>query len=391
MKHLLHVLCILIAASTAAAQTTPIVNSRVTGNMDIKSGATLKIESGATFTFESGATFLMPDGLIAFSKVTGAAPASAKYIVQSTDSTLTGEQSLGALASGIVYNTTTSGTGVLSTLTLGAGLSLSDGELSATGFANPLTTEGDLVVGGAAGAPTRLAIGAAGQVLKVTGPGTLAWASDSTGSGALPEEPVAGDVVYFDGDNWVPLPLGDEGHVLTAGASAPEWAAPTGGSGGGTKTLIQWSALSAQLPASNFATFDTRNSIVVLDFDASTAETAVFVGIIPEGADLSAGLAVRLIWMATTAITGDVMWESAIERGNTDLDSDSFGTAKTTTTTTSGTSGIPVTTTINHDAAEIDGVLVGELVRVRVRRVAADSADTMSGDAELIALELRSR
>jgi hypothetical protein len=145
------------------------------------------------------------------------------------------------------------------------------------------------------------------------------------------------------------------------------------------------------LPASNFATFDTRNSIVVLDFDASTAETAVFVGIIPEGADLSAGLAVRLIWMATTAITGDVMWESAIERGNTDLDSDSFGTAKTTTTTTSGTSGIPVTTTINHDAAEIDGVLVGELVRVRVRRVAADSADTMSGDAELIALELRSR
>jgi len=47
----------------------------------------------------------------------GGAPVGATYIVQTSDGTLTNEQSLGSLATGILKNTTTAGTGVLSIAT----------------------------------------------------------------------------------------------------------------------------------------------------------------------------------------------------------------------------------------------------------------------------------
>jgi len=50
----------------------------------------------------------------------------------------------------------------------------------ALGMSNPMTTAGDIIVGGAAGAPTRLAIGTSGFVLTVSG-GTPAWAASSGG------------------------------------------------------------------------------------------------------------------------------------------------------------------------------------------------------------------
>lgn len=47
---------------------------------------------------------------------------------------------------------------------------------ASAGFANPMTTLGDLIEGAALGAPSRLGIGSAGQVLTVVG-GVPAWAS----------------------------------------------------------------------------------------------------------------------------------------------------------------------------------------------------------------------
>jgi hypothetical protein len=44
------------------------------------------------------------------------------------------------------------------------------------GFANPMTTPGDIIVGGALGAPTRLGVGAEGTVPTVVG-GVPAWAA----------------------------------------------------------------------------------------------------------------------------------------------------------------------------------------------------------------------
>lgn len=48
--------------------------------------------------------------------------------------------------------------------------------IAALGLANPMTTAGDLIVGGASGAPTRLAVGAGGQVLGIVG-GVPTWVS----------------------------------------------------------------------------------------------------------------------------------------------------------------------------------------------------------------------
>ena len=155
------------------------------------------------------------------------------------------------------------------------------------------------------------------------------------------------------------------------------------------KTLARFTPRENQPPATAFATLDTRNSIAVLDFDAATDEAAIFSGVIPDYADLSSGLKIRLAWMATTATTGNVRWRVALERGNTDLDADSFDTAAEGNGAANGTSGIPTTTSIS--LSTIDSVAVGEPYRIRISRVGSDATnDTMTGDAELVAVEVRS-
>jgi len=157
----------------------------------------------------------------------------------------------------------------------------------------------------------------------------------------------------------------------------------------GTKSLAVFSARDNQPPATAFATLDTRNSIAVLDFDAAADESAIFSGVIPEGANLASGLKVRLSWMATSATSGNCRWGVQIERCTTDLGSDSFDTATEATGTANATSGIPTYTEITTTA--IDGLTAGDAFRIKIFRNADDATnDTMTGDAELIAVEVRS-
>jgi hypothetical protein len=92
--------------------------------------------------------------------------------------------------------------------------------------------------------------------------------------------------------------------------------------------------------------------------------------------------------MATTATSGNVRWSVAFERCTTDLDTDSFDTATAATVATSGTSGIVAAGSIT--CTSIDSITAGDLFRLRVQRLGADAADTMTGDAELVAVEIRS-
>jgi hypothetical protein len=84
------------------------------------------------------------------------------------------------------------------------------------GFANPMTTLGDLILGGAGGAPGRLGIGTTGTVLQVTA-GTAAWSALVTALGDL----IIGNA---SGQPSV-LPVGSTGYVLTVVSGAPAWAA----------------------------------------------------------------------------------------------------------------------------------------------------------------------
>lgn len=57
-------------------------------------------------------------------------------------------------------------------------------ETSASGMTNPMTTQGDIIYGGASGSPTRLGIGTAGQVLKVNAGATAPEWGAASGGGA---------------------------------------------------------------------------------------------------------------------------------------------------------------------------------------------------------------
>lgn len=159
------------------------------------------------------------------------------------------------------------------------------------------------------------------------------------------------------------------------------------GSGGGTKTLVRFTPSDNQPPSSTYATWATRNAIEVLEFDSAANESAIFLGIIPEAADFTTGLKVRIFWAAATATAGDCVWNASFERMTTDMDTDSFASAQASTTTTNGTSGVPNVTEISFTGSQIDGLLAGEMFRLKLLRNSTDN--TMTGDAQVIAIEIR--
>ena len=192
-----------------------------------------------------------------------------------------------------------------------------------------------------------------------------------------PSSPSNGDIWYDSTANTLDARI--NGATVNLGAG--------GGGGAGTKTIAVFKTENNNPPAANFATLDTRNSISVLDFDDTTEESAIFVGIVPEAAVLTSGLIVRIHFAATSATTGNARWGVQIERANTDLDADSFDAATEATTATSGTSGIIVVTAIT--TTTIDSLAAGESYRLKVYRDVSDAADTVTGDLEVTAIEVR--
>lgn len=157
------------------------------------------------------------------------------------------------------------------------------------------------------------------------------------------------------------------------------------------ETLAVFTALDNVPPSSNYATIDSRNSHIVLDFDAGTDEAAYLQGLMPANYD-GGGLTVTIVWMSTGAVIGDVVWGTAWERHDdegTDLDGDSFAAAQTGTGTCAATNGAVQYTSITHTNAQIDSLAASESFRLKVYRDANAGADTMVGDAELLRVEVR--
>jgi len=155
------------------------------------------------------------------------------------------------------------------------------------------------------------------------------------------------------------------------------------------ETLAVWEAIGGTPPSTSAATPDTRNGRVVLDFDADADETTYFSSVLPKHY-AGGNLACKLHWMATSATTGNVRWRAAFERleaDGPDLDSDEFQTAVEANGAAGATSGKVTITTLVLTA--LDGAAAGDAFRIAVTRVATDGTnDTMTGDAELLMVEL---
>ena len=155
--------------------------------------------------------------------------------------------------------------------------------------------------------------------------------------------------------------------------------------------LCAFDAQAAQPHPSNSATPDTRNGLLVLDFDAAAIEAVCFVGRLPPNYG-GGGLTIKLRWMASTAVSGSVRWQLSIERhqrGVDDTDLNSFVASAMVTTAAVSPCGTEMETLISLTAgAAMDNLQIGERFRLYVFRVATDAGDDMAGDAELVQLDI---
>jgi len=156
-------------------------------------------------------------------------------------------------------------------------------------------------------------------------------------------------------------------------------------------SLLQWHPYNNEPPSSNYATLDTRNSRPCLDFDATTNESAVFSGVMPQHYG-SSGVEVYIHYAMSSAEANTVDWDAAFELvGDQDLDvdGDDFAAVNSTDdTTVPGTTGlVDIISIAFTDGADMDSVTAGDGFRLKITRDA--SSDDATGDAELYWVELR--
>jgi hypothetical protein len=218
----------------------------------------------------------------------------------------------------------------------------------------------------------------------VLGAVTMTLGSDATG-----------DIYYRNsGGLLTRLGVGSDGQVLKLSSGLPAWGTDsTGGGGGGPgQTLGFFNVTDNVAPASNFASFDTRNNHLALAFTDAADLDAVFPGWLARGYSGN-GITLTIVWAGATATSGNVVWEACWERidaSGLDIDADSFASCKSATAAASATSGATTYTTIAFtNGAEIDSLVAGEAYRLKVRRIGSNGSDTMAGNAELLRVEVR--
>lgn len=152
-----------------------------------------------------------------------------------------------------------------------------------------------------------------------------------------------------------------------------------------------WTATYGVAPIGGVAApaFTTRNGHSVLAFDDTTIETVDFEGVCPGTYYITNSLTVEVEWIAASATSGDVDWGASFEDfAGLDLDADSFAAERAAVGTADATSGKPTRTTITFTSAQADTLLPLSDFRLRVRRVASDGTDTMTGDAQILAVRI---
>jgi hypothetical protein len=159
-------------------------------------------------------------------------------------------------------------------------------------------------------------------------------------------------------------------------------------------TLCVFFPQNAEPPSSNYATFDTRNGVLVLDFDDSTTESVEFAGFMPRHYG-GGGITCTIGWMFTssgTPGTDTCDWEisfKSVTDDADDLDTKSFAAANAVLATSASADGEVAYDTIAFtDGADMDSVAAGEYFRLKVARDATGGTAS-PGDAELVFVEVK--
>jgi hypothetical protein len=155
-------------------------------------------------------------------------------------------------------------------------------------------------------------------------------------------------------------------------------------------TRAAFTPLSAEFPASNFPQLTISNRRPVLAFDAATDETAYWTGIAPQG--ITGTITVVVTYAMASATSGNIYWQAQLEAitaaDATDTDATtSFDTAN------SGNGAVPATAgyiaQISITMTNADSIAAADYFRLSVNRDADNASDTATGDAYLLAVELR--
>lgn len=159
-------------------------------------------------------------------------------------------------------------------------------------------------------------------------------------------------------------------------------------------TRYVFSPLDAEFPSTNFpqlTAIHTTARRAVLAFDATTAESAYWTGVGPQG--LTGAITAVISYSMASGVSGGVAFDVAIEAvasgDATDLDAaESLDTANTGTD-----AAVPATAgfmeQISITLTNADALAAGELFRLKVTRAVANAADTATGDCQVHAVELR--
>lgn len=194
-----NILSLIIVCLPLAAQTTINGSRTLLGTWDVSNGKSLPFGSGTLANRPSTC-------------------AASKEVYNVTDAATPGQQ---------VYVCNAAGNGWVL---------VGDGGSGGGGMANPMTTSGDLITGGTAGAAQRLAAGSNGQCLLMVA-GIPAWGNCPAGF----TNPMtsAGDLIIGGASGAATrLAAGSNGQCLTTVSGAPVWGSCGSGGGSGVASLI---------------------------------------------------------------------------------------------------------------------------------------------------------
>lgn len=154
-------------------------------------------------------------------------------------------------------------------------------------------------------------------------------------------------------------------------------------------SILFLSPLSNSPPSSGYATLDLRNGFVVLDMDDTNDEKATFHSVLPSHYD-GGQIQAILTWTSTSGITGNAKFRVEVTRIQAGANLDSLPTvdgSADVVVAAPATSGELVVS--QSPAINTGGANSGDSLLFSVTRQASDVADTLSGDIELLALEVR--